>query len=73
MLIAELKKQNINAVFHYQSLHRSEYYSRTHVQPNLPNADVFSDRLLRLPLYNALTAAEVEFISDVVASFCESE
>jgi dTDP-4-amino-4,6-dideoxygalactose transaminase len=73
MLIAELKKQNINAVFHYQSLHRSEYYSRAHVQPSLPNADVFSDRLLRLPLYNALTAADVEFISDVIASFCDSE
>jgi dTDP-4-amino-4,6-dideoxygalactose transaminase len=52
-----LKEQGILAVFHYQSLHRSAYaqkhfpeqYSR-----DLPNADRFSDCLLRLPLFYEL-------------------
>lgn len=73
LMIAELKQHQVNAVFHYQSLHRSEYYSRDHVQPYLPNCDGFSDRLLRLPLYNALKLDEVVYISNVVASFCESQ
>ncbi|MHA7129425.1 dTDP-4-amino-4,6-dideoxygalactose transaminase [Algoriphagus namhaensis] len=51
---ASLKSQGILAVFHYQSLHKSEY-ARNHFPDqyarHLPNADRFSDCLLRLPLY----------------------
>nr|WP_211482884.1 dTDP-4-amino-4,6-dideoxygalactose transaminase [Algoriphagus locisalis] len=52
-----LKEQGILAVFHYQSLHKSEY-SRKHFpeqyQRELPNSDRYSDCLLRLPLFYEL-------------------
>ncbi|MBN7817530.1 dTDP-4-amino-4,6-dideoxygalactose transaminase [Algoriphagus sp. YJ13C] len=54
-----LKEQGILAVFHYQSLHKSEF-SKMHF-PNqykrsLPNSDRFSNCLLRLPLFYELPA-----------------
>ncbi len=50
--IEEMNQKNIHCVFHYLSLHTSPYYiaNYTHI-PNLPNADRFSDVLVRLPLY----------------------
>jgi len=52
-----LKGKGILAVFHYQSLHRSEY-ARKHLPDQfsrgLPNSDRFSDSLLRLPFYYEL-------------------
>ncbi|HEX7415090.1 MAG TPA: DegT/DnrJ/EryC1/StrS family aminotransferase, partial [Bacteroidia bacterium] len=43
------------AVFHNQSLHKSPYYSGKHDGRTLPNADRFSDCLLRLPLFYELS------------------
>jgi dTDP-4-amino-4,6-dideoxygalactose transaminase len=52
-----LKEKGILAVFHYQSLHRSEY-ARTHFPEqysrHLPNSARFSDCLLRLPMFYEL-------------------
>ena len=52
-----LKEQGILAVFHYQSLHKSEF-SKKHFpdqyERSLPNSDRFSDCLLRLPLFYEL-------------------
>jgi dTDP-4-amino-4,6-dideoxygalactose transaminase len=52
-----LKEKGILAVFHYQSLHRSEY-ARKHFpdqyRRELPNSDRYSDCLLRLPFYYEL-------------------
>lgn len=50
-LITFLKASNIHAVFHYLSLHKSDYYLQDNDLVSLPNADVFTDTLLRLPLY----------------------
>ncbi len=64
-LIAGLKQKNIGAVFHYQSLHKSEYYKKTHTDaPVLPEADRYTDRLVRLPLYYELTDEQVDEISN---------
>lgn len=49
-----LAEQGILAVFHYQSLHRSDFSKRNfpdQYQRILPNSDRFSDCLLRLPLF----------------------
>ncbi len=49
----ELKKLNINAIFHYVPLHSSpggQRYTRTHGPMDV--TDSLSARLLRLPLYN---------------------
>ncbi|MFC3415170.1 dTDP-4-amino-4,6-dideoxygalactose transaminase [Algoriphagus hitonicola] len=55
--IAELGRKGILAVFHYQSLHRSEF-SEIHFPDQfhrkLPNSDRFSDCLVRLPLFYEL-------------------
>jgi len=63
-LIAYLKEQGIGAVFHYLSLHLSDYYREHHVGniPNLPNCDRFADCLVRLPMYYELALEEVDEI-----------
>ena len=58
-LIAHLKKSQINAVFHYLSLHKSPYYINKHDQRELPNSDFYSDCLLRLPMYYELDVMNV--------------
>jgi dTDP-4-amino-4,6-dideoxygalactose transaminase len=69
-LIAHLKDSGIHAVFHYQSLHKSAYNkSQNENIPNLPNADRYSDCLLRLPFYFELSLAEQEFIIKTIKTF----
>lgn len=68
-LIERLKAAGIMAVFHYQSLHASQYYAPKHDGRQLPNADRYTDCLLRLPLYYELTDEQVDYISDVIRDF----
>ena len=42
------------SVFHYPGLHVSPYYQNIHDGRVLPECDRYSDRLLRLPVYNEL-------------------
>ena len=53
-LIAHLKAKGVLAVFHYLSLHSSEYYSPKHDGRPLPHCDHFADCLVRLPLFYEL-------------------
>ena len=53
-LISSLKNEGMHSVFHYQSLHKSEYYSREQEHDELPQSDYYTQRLLRLPLYGSL-------------------
>ena len=50
-LIEKLKSNNIMAVFHYISLHKSPFYQDKHDGRILPEADRFTDTLVRLPLF----------------------
>lgn len=68
-LIERLKAAGVMAVFHYQSLHASQYYMSKHDGRPLPNADRYTDCLLRLPLYYELTDDQVEYISGVIRGF----
>lgn len=68
-LIARLRDAGIMAVFHYQSLHDSQYYALKHDGRILPNADRYTDCLLRLPLYYQLSDSQVERVSNVVRAF----
>jgi dTDP-4-amino-4,6-dideoxygalactose transaminase len=70
-LIEHLRKSNILAVSHYISLHKSPYYLEKHDGRYLPNADRFSDCLLRLPMYFELTLEQVEYISNKIHLFFE--
>lgn len=65
-LIEHLRAHGVLAVFHYFSLHKSPYYRDKHDGRILPNADRFSDCLLRLPLYYALAESDVLRIADLI-------
>jgi dTDP-4-amino-4,6-dideoxygalactose transaminase len=68
-LIEALRAAEIHAVFHYQSLHNSTFYLDKHGSRKLPNAECFSDRLVRLPLFYELTDAQVNEIAEQVVAF----
>jgi dTDP-4-amino-4,6-dideoxygalactose transaminase len=70
VLIAHLKSKNIHTVFHYLSLHKSEYHTKylNEIQ-NLPNADIYTDCLIRLPLFYELKLEEVVYIINEIKQF----
>lgn len=72
-LIAHLKKSQINAVFHYLSLHKSPYYINKHDQRELPNSDLCSDCLLRLPMYYELTSSDLKLICNEITVYYQSK
>ena len=61
-LIKKLKENGVLAVFHYLSLHSSEFYKNKHDGRDLPNCDRYADCLVRLPLFYELGEEEVEKI-----------
>ncbi|MDR2836329.1 MAG: dTDP-4-amino-4,6-dideoxygalactose transaminase [Bacteroidales bacterium] len=58
-LIAHLKENDILAVFHYLSLHNSEFYKNKHDGRILKNCVNFEDCLVRLPLFYELNKESV--------------
>lgn len=69
-LIRFLKSRGIQAVFHYVPLHRSPF-ATSHFPTNnvLPQADRYSDCLVRLPFYFELTDDQVDTVVDEVNRF----
>jgi len=68
-LIARLKARGILAVFHYLPLHLSEVGRRYGGREgDCPVTELVSDRLVRLPMYGALTDADLEEVVDAVQS-----
>lgn len=67
-LIKLLKENNVQAVFHYLSLHSSPYYQDKHDGRSLPNCDRYADCLVRLPMYYDLEEKEVEMICELIKS-----
>ena len=65
--INKLKENNIHAVFHYLSLHNSEYYQEKHDGRTLINSDKFTECLVRLPLFFELNASDVLKILEVAS------
>lgn len=69
-LINFLKKRKILATFHYQSLHQSLYFKK--IEKNIDNlkfSDMYSDRLLRLPIYYEMSLSEVSAVIESVIDF----
>ncbi len=71
-LIKYLKERNVHAVFHYISLHKSDFYAKDNAVPDLPNSDYFTDHLLRLPFFFELTDAEQSHIIETINEFYEN-
>lgn len=61
-LIEGLKNENIHAVFHYLSLHKSPFYEYKHDGRELSQSDFYSDTLVRLPMYYELQENDVKQI-----------
>lgn len=73
-LISFLKDNGVLAVFHYLSLHLSDYYREHHEGdiPDLPSCDKYADCLVRLPLFFELKDEEVEMIVSKIKVFYSS-
>lgn len=67
-LINTLKESGFHAVFHYLSLHVSDYYKDKHDGRDLPNSDYFTDCLVRLPLFYELTEEQLNSIIKSIGS-----
>ena len=70
--IKHLKDNGVAAVFHYLSLHTSEYYKNRHDGRALPQCDRYADCLVRLPLFYDLKIEEVHHICDLIDTYCQS-
>ncbi len=69
-LLEYLKNHGVVATFHYAGLHQSPYYTKKYgKQAPLPNAERYSDQLLRLPLYATLTAPEQNYVLQMVKQY----
>lgn len=70
-LLQHLKNNGIQAVFHYLSLYKSEFYKDKYQGAELVNCDKFSDTLVRLPFYYELTYDQVIEIFKLIKEFYE--
>jgi dTDP-4-amino-4,6-dideoxygalactose transaminase len=69
-MIEHLKSRGILSVFHYLPLHLSDMGRQFGGRPGqCPVTEWASDRLLRLPFYNDLTAAEQGEVIEAILSF----
>lgn len=69
-LIKELKNHDILSVFHYLSLHKSDYYTQHYEEhPKLPMCDHYADCLVRLPMFYELSNEDVSTIIESIHDF----
>ena len=68
-LIKYLKEHDIQSVFHYLSLHSSQYYQDKHDERALPECDRYADTLMRLPMFYDLEIEQVEEICHFICEF----
>lgn len=68
-LMMFLKNKGIQTAFHYQSLHQSPFFKDKYEGEELPNANRYSDTLLRLPMFVELTNEQVDEVIHQVLEF----
>ena len=61
-----LKRNGVLSVFHYLSLHSSEFYKVKHDGRALPESDRYSDMLVRLPMFYEL---DPSLVVEVIGRF----
>ena len=73
-LIKYLKEHDVLSVFHYLSLHKSEFYTSHNTDiPNLPLCDMYADCLVRLPMFYELTLEQIDEIVRLIFSFFQEQ
>ncbi|MFA6636884.1 MAG: dTDP-4-amino-4,6-dideoxygalactose transaminase [Candidatus Omnitrophota bacterium] len=63
--IKRMKQLGCMALFHYLPLHKSDFYKDKHDGRRLGYADMYSERLVRLPLYYTLFGKELDVVIDM--------
>lgn len=71
-LLTFLKQNQINAVFHYLSLHKSSYHLANNPLVDLPNSDHYSDCLIRLPFYYELELTDQDRVINTIFQYFEN-
>jgi dTDP-4-amino-4,6-dideoxygalactose transaminase len=71
-LINKLKEKGILSVFHYLSLHKSKLYADKHDGRVLKNSDMYTDCLLRLPLFFELADKDIDLITGTINEFYDA-
>jgi dTDP-4-amino-4,6-dideoxygalactose transaminase len=65
-----MKSKQIGVSFHYVGLHLGDYYNKKENCPlPLPNSEMFSRCLVRLPIYASMTEAEIGRVLDATHEF----
>jgi dTDP-4-amino-4,6-dideoxygalactose transaminase len=68
-LLEHLKKNDVYAVFHYLSLHSSDYFKSQHDGRALAQSDRYTDCLVRLPLHLSLSEEDISRVINSVLGF----
>ncbi len=68
-LLSFLKNKGVHAVFHYISLHKSDFYLRNNKRQQLKNSERYSDCLIRLPFFFELEQDDLGYIIEHVKNF----
>lgn len=68
-LISFLKSRGVHAVFHYLSLHKSDFYANKHDGRKLNNSERYSNCILRLPLFYELSEDDVVQVINAVMDY----
>ena len=68
-LIDYLKQEGIQAVFHYQPLHKAAFWQGKYNNVDLPITDYICGIILRLPMFYSLTIQEVDFTCSKISEF----
>jgi len=69
-MLSYLKNNGVSAVFHYLPLHTSEMGMKYGGRPgDCPVSENISDRLVRLPFFNAMSETEVEKVAETIVAF----
>lgn len=68
-LIQYLKEKEVQAVFHYMTLHNSPYWKNRSEITKLSNAEKFGKTIVRLPLYYELSHEKINFIVGLIKEY----
>ena len=68
-LIKYLELNGISTVFHYLSLHKSDFYKNKYTGNPLNMSDYYTNHLLRLPFYYSLSDKDINSIIFYIEQF----
>jgi len=68
-LINYLKENGVSVVFHYLSLHKSDYYKDKSRVKELPKSDDYTNCLVRFPFYYELSETQIDRVINLLINW----